>query len=239
MERAPASTVARASTATKRKPRTASKVKAEAGKAKAGSTARKVRQRRVRKPARVTAKEYAGILETHWDVVLSEIFVKQSKAKAEKQKKEYGGHLSACGQGAAECNHADPSHRQATCTPGLCDNPLDGIEISNFKHSAIDELERTSTGCTYSIQRASGWCWARPRLKSTANNSWWIRSIMASTYCRIRASCISGRRCPDHDGKDQEHVTRHQHPGKRNLTLSGPSRLTHLFQPSATFSKSN
>ena len=55
--------VANAITATKRKPRAASKGKAKAGKANAGSTARNVRKRRVRKPARVIAKEYARILE--------------------------------------------------------------------------------------------------------------------------------------------------------------------------------
>ncbi|CAN0431662.1 unnamed protein product [Ectocarpus sp. 12 AP-2014] len=142
MERDPVSTVARASTPTKRKGRAASKGKAKAGKTKAGSTARKVRKRRVRRPDRVTAKEYARILEAHWDV-LSDIFMKQSKAKAAEQLHKFGG---TCPRAGSEPSHAITSIPLIAklLTKGLCDDPLDGIEISNgvyFKYAALEALE--------------------------------------------------------------------------------------------------
>lgn len=83
------------------------------------------------------------MLEVHWDV-LSEVFVKQSKAKAEKQKKKHGG---TCPRAGKEPSHAITSIPLIAklLAPGLCDDPLDSIEILDgvfFKHSALDALER-------------------------------------------------------------------------------------------------
>ncbi|CAN0254918.1 unnamed protein product [Ectocarpus sp. 6 AP-2014] len=144
MERAPVSTVANPITATKRKPRAASKGKAKAGKTKAGSTAGNVRKRRVRKPARVVAKEYARILE---DVLNSDemgTFVEASRAKAAEKAKHFENTCPRTPNEPPSSITSIPLIAKLL-TRGLCDDPLDGIEILDgvfFKRAALDALER-------------------------------------------------------------------------------------------------
>ncbi|CAM9773651.1 unnamed protein product [Ectocarpus sp. 13 AM-2016] len=144
MERAPVATVAKISTATKRIGRTASKGKAEAGKAKAGSTVRKVRKRRVRKPARVVAKEYARILEDFLNSDEMAKFVEATRTKAAEKAKHFENTCPRAGKEPLHANTSIPLIAKLLAR-GVCDDHLDGIEILDgvfFKHAALDALER-------------------------------------------------------------------------------------------------
>lgn len=100
----------------------------------------------VQKPARVTAKGYAFIVEAWWDD-RSEVFLEQSKAKAEMQRKEYGGTAPRTGKEPPHGITSIPLIAKVL-TSGFCDDRLDGIEILDgvfLKHPPLMRSSVTST----------------------------------------------------------------------------------------------
>ena len=110
----------------------------------AGSTSSNPRKQGVRRPTRIAAKEYSCILEDCSGNDERKEFVERSQAKAEKQKREYGGTCPRAGKEPPNAITSIPLIAKLL-TVGLCDDPWRGIEISNgvyFKHAALGQLER-------------------------------------------------------------------------------------------------